>query len=447
MGAVRKARPSSGDGAGAGRLSKDAATRQLQWDGWVGLPDGRPQWAVCDFAERLHKRYHERITTLLDSWRADWMKGDDGGDAPGADRVGGLVAKWVTEELEGTGIYVYAAHSSQSDHEEDADVHSGPRWYVTIMEAAMWRYGDSAVAPPPPLELQELMWPDAEDRRQPWLTELGWTIVPAGSDPQIMHADICYTEAPHPRQPGRGRYHHMAWKLNREEFCTTNIVPGAFTEGVTGWDHYAGWRTVKAPALVFDSEMLHRGGATPPGTGFSTSLTVQVSSGTGWSVLSERVSESMMWYTQRLGWQAGDAVDALVNGNWRACIVESRSEQGLYAVVLDGSAKRVEDLQDGDLRYRQSPKDLTMACEHLMGAPVEALFDGTWHPAKVARCNEDGTYRVVWKEKRSFTDGLGATELRRLAASPSSKGRKRKHEDSADESTCASSGSNGASST
>eukprot|EP00929_Paragymnodinium_shiwhaense_P005737 TRINITY_DN10803_c0_g1_i1.p1 TRINITY_DN10803_c0_g1~~TRINITY_DN10803_c0_g1_i1.p1 ORF type:complete len:816 (-),score=122.60 TRINITY_DN10803_c0_g1_i1:50-2497(-) len=433
--------------------SKDDAISQLHWDGWVALPKGRPAWDVCDFAERHYKRYHQRIVDMLAAWKKDWWLADKDGDAPGANRVGGLVARWATQELEGTGVFVYAAHPSQADDEEDEDNLSGPRWYVTIMEAAMQKFGPRGVAPPPPAELQDLMWPRKEDRRRPWLTELGWTICPAGSDPQIMHADICCPNAPQARQPGIGRYHHMAWKLDSSEFCTTNIVPGAFTEGEAGWDHYGKWRTVRAPALIFDSEMLHRGGATKPGKGFSSTLTVQVSSGSGWGALTERVSDGLMWYTQRMGWENGDAVDVILgDSNWYAATILERNEDAVYSIALEGSTTRVEGFCDNELRYREHLSDDSRTPPvhaFRVGKRVQVLHEGVWFPAKISRCNGDGTYRVVWRDqdRRSFTDGVPGSAVKRLdaaeAAVESGGGVKRKSPDTDEESTTDSSGGGG----
>ena len=46
--------------------------------------------------------------------------------------------------------------------------------------------------------------------------------------------------------------------------CSTQLVPGGFTEGQIREEHYAQLRQVRAPAALFDSEILHRGAATPP---------------------------------------------------------------------------------------------------------------------------------------------------------------------------------------
>eukprot|EP00928_Gymnodinium_smaydae_P088827 TRINITY_DN72876_c0_g1_i1.p1 TRINITY_DN72876_c0_g1~~TRINITY_DN72876_c0_g1_i1.p1 ORF type:complete len:807 (-),score=161.93 TRINITY_DN72876_c0_g1_i1:78-2498(-) len=409
-------------------LDMDRCIRELHWDGWTALPDPcisqLRAWDLSRFVERLHRRYSARILNLLEKWHDNWMEADDEGDAPGAARPGGLVARRVTESLKGAGVFVYAAHPSQADDAED-DEYSGPRWYVTCTEAVMNHYEAVGVAPPPPSQLQAILWPCEEDRQQPWLTEIGWTIVPENSDPQVMHADICYPDGPNPRRPGRGRYHHFVWKLDPVQNCTTNVVPGAFTEGIADWDHYDAdkWTIAKAPALIFDSEMLHRGGRTLPGTGWTSTLTLQVCSGAGWLPLSERVGAGMMEYTQPMGWACGDAVDAFVDGTWRPGFVESRNkDSGSSLISFEGASPASGTVKDSNLRWRQAPIN-TCATKKTklipVGSAVEAQFEGEWYKARVARHNADGSYRVVWGRVdgsgRSFSDGIPAQHVRKRA--------------------------------
>jgi len=211
----------------------------------------------------------------------------------------------------------------------------------------------------------------------------------------------------------------MAWKLDPKHCCTTNIVPGAFTEGCAEWEHYADdkWKTVSDRALIFDSEMLHRGGKTII-PGFTHTLTMQVSSGTGWPFLKERVSESLMWYTQPLGWQEGDAVDALWEGKWYPGIVDCRTKGGLYRITLDEGDVKRGFIKDSSLRYREAtPASLAAASTSCFffskDATVEGLYDGKWFAGKVVRRNKDDTYRVIWSCDRSFTDGIPGTSLRK----------------------------------
>ena len=106
---------------------------------------------------------------------------------------------------------------------EDTWKTTGPRWYASCIDAARRKtkdpgcIDDSGRLPRPPSELERLLWPDPTDAEAPWITELGWTIVPPGSDPQDMHADIVASRPDEPgvstaRQRGRGRFHHVAWK-------------------------------------------------------------------------------------------------------------------------------------------------------------------------------------------------------------------------------------------
>ena len=192
-----------------------ACPRQLNWEGWTPLANGMPDWELRRVVERLHSRYHRRIVRALEARRAQWLEGDpDGQEGAHAYRPGALVARHVNSRLRGTGLFVYAAHPSQADDAEDDWEYAGPRWYVTCMEAVLRRYKARGVAPPPPTELQEVLWPRAPDRTRPWLTEMGWTVVPEGSPPQVMHADICSKSGWYPRKQGIGRYQHFVWKLD-----------------------------------------------------------------------------------------------------------------------------------------------------------------------------------------------------------------------------------------
>lgn len=391
--------------------------RELHLDGFTKLEGGMPDWDVRRRIEALYLKYHEGIIGELEKLRDIWMKHDEEGDAPGCDRPGGLAAERINKGLlKDTGAYIYAAHPSQDDNADD-DVYSGPRWYVTCTEAMRRRYEDRGVCPPPPTELQELLWPSHQDKCQPWLTESGWTIVPQNSDPQVMHCDLCSWEDVKRRSHGRGRYLHFVWKMDPTAVCTTNVVPGRFTEGSASWDDYEKFTSAKARAMIFDSEMLHRGAATSCNAGWSTTLTVQVCSGSGWDTLNEISSERMMWYTVPFGWQEGDAVDALVKGSWRPAVVQSRSESGDYCVVLEPDKGVAAGLKDSSLRYRQlsDGSGSEIGFRFSPGAVVEATFNGEWHCAKVARQNADGTYRLVWRSPRSFTDGVPASSLRCVA--------------------------------
>jgi len=449
----------------------DTPMSKLQWQGYTELSTGMPtNWEVRYVIERLHTKYHARILDFFDKHKKDWLKGDNGDEAPGAARPGGLVARMCNEQqLKDTGVFVYAAHPSQSqtyDKVKDDYAYTGPRWYVTCMEAIMKRYKSRGVAPPPPPELQHIMWPRYADRRRPWLTEAGWTIVPENSDPQAMHADICSEDAPHPRKPGQGRYHHFVWKLRPGDVCTTNIVPGAFTEGTTKEEHFDKWKVTSSECMIFDSEMLHRGGRSKPisesGTAWTSTMTLQLCCGTGWNALNTLVSKGLMWYTQPIGWETGDAVDAFVKELWQPAIVSSRSSDGIYEVFLSSAAILSNDsiakgLKDCELRYRQSSGPLVdtnaAAIVFTPGKLVEAFFEGDWYAAKIARVHDDGTCKVVWSSgQRSFTDGLpqsavrlpehGALKKRRLRADDGESPSKRlRTSDDGSASTTAESGS------
>lgn len=384
-----------------------------------------PEWELRRFLERIHRRYYDYVVALLEKERSVWHLADEHGDGPGASRPGGLASKRASldSKLKKAGLYVYATHPSQADDEE-GDEYSGPRWYVTCMEAVMKHFGERGVAPMPPSETRSMLWPHADDGVRPWVTEAGFTLVPESSHAQVLHADICSSDAQNPRNKRVGRYLHFVWKADGGT-VTTNVVPKGFTEGCATWDDYGKIVATRCPALVFDSEVLHRGAPTPAGIGWSTSLTVQVCSGRGWEPLNERVSWSLMQYTQPMGWEIGAAVEVLYQGSWQPGFVESRSESGVYAVSLeehgggaDADATRVRALgvRDTDIRHRQPKEGFVVDTAYSEGESVEACVDGVWHAARVDRLNGDGSCRVIWCSERSFTDGLHVSLLRRSAA-------------------------------
>merc|ERR1712242_531814 len=159
--------------------------------------------------------------------------------------------------------------------------------------------------------------------------------------------------------------------------------------------------------------MLHRGGPTAPGTGLSSTLTLQVCSGSGWPHLKDLVDSDLMWYTQPLGWAVGDAVDAWVDDSWCPALVDSRPKRGLYNIKLEGRQHSVQGVKDADLRQRQVYDHSAVEHAFIVGSAIEALFEGAWYAAKIARLNLDGTYRVTWQEDRTCTDGLPASAVRR----------------------------------
>lgn len=204
----------------------------------------------------------------------------------------------------------------------------GPRWYASIIEAA-WTPGTGCTEedgrlPPVPGNLSALLWPFDCDEAAPWLSELGWTICPPHSAPQAgapvlaplccecesdpfismptVHADIiasnpCSDDTMWARQPGRGRFHHIAWKPDRCAHPTTEIMRGAFHDGYEEWNETALEPMCESCCGVFDSEVLHRGAAS--GDGWSATLTAQLVSTSGWPALRRggRCDAKLLHYT------------------------------------------------------------------------------------------------------------------------------------------------------
>ena len=91
---------------------RDADATRLHADGCLPLNE-RPDWALCDFAERMKAEWHDFIVDWLEKRRAEWFGGDGG--MHGADRPGARVAELLSRELRAHGIFISATHASIDD--------------------------------------------------------------------------------------------------------------------------------------------------------------------------------------------------------------------------------------------------------------------------------------------------------------------------------------------
>ena len=94
------------------------------------------------------------------------------------------------------------------------------------------------------------------------------------------------------------RFPHVIWKRDFGMDITTQLAPSGFTYGDVCDKDYARLQAAHAPALIFDSEILHRGAATPMpaarapgrdaategahGVGWVSSCSVELCSAAGW---------------------------------------------------------------------------------------------------------------------------------------------------------------------
>ena len=271
--------------------------------GFTGLK-AVPDWKPLAFAEEQHHLWSEAIINLLAAHEAGWRSADQG-------RPGDEAAAHANDALRSLGakVWVSTTHPSTPDTWESND-DGGPRWYVSVIEAA-WQQGggccdNEGKLPHLPPRLVDILWPESTDGESPWVTELGWTVVPPHSAPQVWHADIvrCASEPPGwTRAQGRGRFHHVAFKPGRQIPCTTEGVRGSFSfsEGDEPipwlWAEERAERMTTLPCTIFDSEMVHRGAAS--GAGWGTTVTAQLCSSSGWPALSHggRCSPSLLQYT------------------------------------------------------------------------------------------------------------------------------------------------------
>ena len=239
----------------------------------AALGDRVREWALVAFVDRMHALWADEISNRLESMRPRWFDGVGDGSSS---RPGEVVAAEVSRQLRPHGIIVTATHpSAQQTSPWEL---TGPRFYASLVEAARGPEGccTDGHAPRPPAELIALLWSTREDASRPWVSELGWTHVPPASHPQLVHADIvndgCWRDG---RAWGHSRYTHLVWKADGSG-CTTEIVPGAFTNGSCEEGHFDRLTMLGGRCLVLDSEVLHRGGNTFEQTGWTSSCTVQL---------------------------------------------------------------------------------------------------------------------------------------------------------------------------
>jgi hypothetical protein len=266
------------------------AAAGLRAPGWVSLPSGLPRhwaWAIFSFVEALHEAYAHTISQSLaaaleaeeevagrecklartsasspgrrsSSAPSGNSSGAPGGAPGGGSRPGEHAAAEVTAQLHrrGIAISVYAGPPSQAQAPPYAE--SGPRFYVSVTRLALAAFPEGA--PPMPPALRESLWPHAPAAAGlVRVRGLGWALAPPGSDPQLLHADIWgHRHKPMPRFP------HVIWKRGFTANATTQLVPSGFTRGRVAEEHYSGLTQAGTPALIFDSEILHRGAETPP---------------------------------------------------------------------------------------------------------------------------------------------------------------------------------------
>lgn len=143
----------------------------------------------------------------------------------------------------------------------------------------MCRKRYNGTLPSLPSSLRKTLWPHHDDNTGLARARgLGWTLAPAGSDPQGLHADLWGWKP----KLDRVRFPHILWKRDRQERCTTQIVPRGFSNGVVGWSDYGKLLSVCSNAVVIDSEVLHRGGPTNTGSSWVSSCSIELCSASGW---------------------------------------------------------------------------------------------------------------------------------------------------------------------
>lgn len=223
--------------------------------GYVEFPSGFPwQWGIMRFAEDYYTRFNELIVRELEELRPHWY-------AP-ALVPGAFAAQYLTEKLRPFGVRVFAS-SLPSVANDSRDHVTGPRFYISVDMALCAAYG---TVPPAPDGFRQFL--GAGPQRM-MLRNFGWVLSPPGSDPQILHTDYEYGQ-PH------GSIAHITWK-HPGQHVTTELNPGLFGSENCKSEELV---TISAEALVFDSNVCHRGAATTA-EGWSATFSIEVATNEG----------------------------------------------------------------------------------------------------------------------------------------------------------------------
>ena len=225
----------------------------LHSHGWKAL-SGRPQWSVLDFCEAQLARWFSTAVDVLEELKHTWDERHHRDDRPGE-----VTAAAANEILKGKGARVWISTTHPSVEQEFPWQVTGPRWYCSLITSALDPEEGCCAdgrAPRPPEDLESLLWPESSDAKLPWITELGFTLVPGGSDPQILHADIVshgFCVGNHRNALCHGRYHHLAWKTasSAAKCTTTEVAAGYFTNGMRPDVAYDALRSHRSP-IVFN---------------------------------------------------------------------------------------------------------------------------------------------------------------------------------------------------
>lgn len=285
-----------------------ALREQLASEGYLELASGLPRawaWRLFDFVESCYDRFGPLVVQELELLRPVWAPCSYPGQ-----RHGAFAAMKASERLAALGVAIYSPGESQTQKPPYRP--TGPRWYVSITSAALREFGASLAAPS---ELYELLCGHSvEHGRDLRARGLGWTLAPPGSDPQMLHADLWGTGAH--RRTDRTRWPHILWKRRPSELCTTELVPGAFTRSCASEANFQRIKRVRSPAIVVDSECLHRGAATPPKAdgasdmcGWASTLSLELCTASGWDAWEDfstggtfkDVHSSLDWRMLRIG--------------------------------------------------------------------------------------------------------------------------------------------------
>jgi len=240
--------------------------------GWVCSHQGLQwAWELFDFVERMHAEHHEKIEQLLEARRPGW------GAEPS--RWGNAACTEVSAELQPLGIAVYCPPSSQE--QAPPFENTGPRFYVSVTQAALKQWPDGV--PAMPEALLNIMWPEKPDQ-DIRIRGAGWALAPADSPPQTLHADI-WGEGMHSKKGGKVRYPHILWKSDKKSVCTTEVVSGGFCMGCPSDYDYRQLNQVNSSCVLIDSECLHRGAAVSAKCqgGWASSCSVEFCSSLGWA--------------------------------------------------------------------------------------------------------------------------------------------------------------------
>lgn len=185
------------------------------WEDWgysayaAGLQE---PWAPFDFVEQFHAQHNDRVIADLNQRLAAAYRNVNASqrnDTSWRQQTWKQIGQASSEAFDDIGLFVFSSNLPSTVNNEEP---SGPRFYISVDTA--WKRIHGAAVTPMPHGLRSRLWPAASEaaeaaadgaaagealkeapecragvRAAAFMHNMGWVLVPPGSDPQGWHYD------------------------------------------------------------------------------------------------------------------------------------------------------------------------------------------------------------------------------------------------------------------